>query len=88
MLASVSTGGGAVGARSVEVLASVSTDGGAVSARSVEEGASVSTGGGAAGANSVVAAEFEQGSTCSSSPVHICTTSHNREELNHDGDAS
>ena len=48
-----STGGSAVGARSVEGQASVSTGGSAVSARSVEGQASVSTGGSAVSARSV-----------------------------------
>ena len=49
----VSTAGGVVDARSVEVLASVSTGDIAVGARSAEVPASVSTGGSAASALSV-----------------------------------
>ena len=44
---SVSMGGGAVSARSAEVMVSVSTGGGAVGARSAEEAVSASTGGSA-----------------------------------------
>ena len=46
----MSTGGGALGARSAEGAASVCTGGNAVNARSAEEAASASTGGSAVGA--------------------------------------
>ena len=75
---SVSMGGGAVSARSAEVMVSVSTGGGAVGARSAEEAVSASTGGSAGCARSA-----RKAASVSTGGGAISMTARSVEQLHH-----